>query len=414
MSELFRKEAVAHATRRLSGAVVLATPLSVRVLGLFFCAIIFAGVAFASMASYARKATVTGWLVPDQGLIRAAATSPGFVERLIASEGGVVERGGRIAEIRIGTDIASGNVGDTMVKELRAEAAASQARARAQIDRLNAEAAQLVTRTSHLRDELEQLRIQTRLQEKRVELARQELARGEEIAGKGFMTVRELDQRRSAALAAEQELAGQRRQTAATEREMADSAARIAAIDIEKETAGAESRTAIASLEQRITDAESRRVQVVVSPVAGRVAVLPVPVGQPVAAGATVAIVVPQGARLEAELVVPSRSAGFIRTGQPVRLMLEAFPHERFGTVVGEVKSISNTVLAPSELSIPGLKIDEPVFRVRVALSRETIGAYGEAMPLQPGMLLKADVVFERRSLIRWLFDPIFAVARRS
>src|SRR5262249_13578659 len=100
MSDLFRKEAVAHATRRLSGAVVLATPLTVRVLGLFFCAIIFAGVAFASVATYARKATVTGWLVPDQGLIRAAATSAGFVERLVAAEGEVVERGGRIAEIR--------------------------------------------------------------------------------------------------------------------------------------------------------------------------------------------------------------------------------------------------------------------------------------------------------------------------
>jgi membrane fusion protein len=384
------------------------------VLGLLFSAIIFASVAFASVATYARKATVTGWLVPDQGLIRAAATSAGFVERLIAAEGEVVERGGRIAEIRIGTDIASGNVGETMVKELRAEAAASQARARAQIERLNAEAAQLATRLANLGKELEQLRIQARLQERRVELARQELARGEEIAAKGFMTVRELDQRRSAALAAEQELAGQRRQIAATEREIADSTARITAIAIEKETAAAESRTAIASLEQRITDAESRRVQLVVSPVAGRVAVLPVPVGQPVAAGATVAIVVPKGARLEAELIVPSRSAGFIRTGQPVRLMLDAFPHQRFGTVEGEVKSISNTVLAPSELSIPGLKIDEPVFRVRVALTNETIGAYGEAMPLQPGMLLKADVVFERRSLVRWLFDPIFAVARRS
>jgi membrane fusion protein len=151
MSDLFRKEAVAHARRRLSGAVVLAAPLSVRVLGLFFCAIVFAGVAFASAATYARKATVTGWLVPDQGLIRAAATSAGFVERPIATEGEVVERGGRIPEIRIGTDIASGNVGDTMVKELRAEAAATRARPRAQIERLNAEAAQLATRLANLR-----------------------------------------------------------------------------------------------------------------------------------------------------------------------------------------------------------------------------------------------------------------------
>src|SRR5215831_10780477 len=160
MTDLFRKEAVSHATRRLAGTVVLATPLSVRLLGLFFGGIVVAVVLFASVATYARKATVTGWLVPDQGLIRAAATSAGFVERLVATEGEVVERGGRIAEIRIGTDIASGNVGDTMVKELRAEAAATQARARAQIERLNAEVAQLATRLANLAIELEQLRIQ--------------------------------------------------------------------------------------------------------------------------------------------------------------------------------------------------------------------------------------------------------------
>ena len=60
MSELFRKEAVLHATRRLSGAVVLATPLSVRLLGLVFGGIIVAAVVFLSTATYARKATVTG------------------------------------------------------------------------------------------------------------------------------------------------------------------------------------------------------------------------------------------------------------------------------------------------------------------------------------------------------------------
>jgi membrane fusion protein len=49
-----------------------------------------------------------------------------------------------------------------------------------------------------------------------------------------------------------------------------------------------------------------------------------------------------------------------------------------------------------------------------VALAHEDIQAYGEVIPLQPGMLLTADVVFDRRSLIRWLFDPLFAVAQRS
>jgi len=51
MSELFRRKAVSHATHRLSGAVVLATPLSVRVLGLFFGAIVAAALIAVSVAT---------------------------------------------------------------------------------------------------------------------------------------------------------------------------------------------------------------------------------------------------------------------------------------------------------------------------------------------------------------------------
>jgi len=29
-------------------------------------------------------------------------------------------------------------------------------------------------------------------------------------------------------------------------------------------------------------------------------------------------------------------------------------------------------------------------------------------------MLLSADIVFDRRSLLEWLFDPLYAVARRG
>src|SRR5579871_5860502 len=101
MSELFRKEAILHATRRLPGSVVLATPTSVRILGLFFSAIVFAAAAFASVATYARKATVSGWLVPDQGLIRAAAPTAGFIQKLVLNEGAIVEKGARLAEIQV-------------------------------------------------------------------------------------------------------------------------------------------------------------------------------------------------------------------------------------------------------------------------------------------------------------------------
>jgi membrane fusion protein len=414
MSDLFRKEAILHATRRLSGAVVLATPISVRLLGLLFAAVVFIVTAFASMATYARKATVNGWLIPDQGLIRATASATGFIQTVMVKEGDMVERGARLAEIRMGTETATGNVGDRQAAQLQAEAEAARTKAQNQIERLDAETEQATGRLSKLRFEAEQVQTQSELQERRLEMARQEAVRGDEVAAKGLLTLRERDARRTAALTLEQELAGQRRQIAGIEREMADINARIAAIVIEKDSARADSRTAAASLEQRLIDAEARRVQVVVAPVAGRVAVLPVAIGQAVPAGSTVAVVIPRGARLEAELLAPSSAAGFIRAGQEARLMVNAFPHQRFGAVKGEIKAISNTVLGPTEISIPGLKIDEPVFRVRVTLTREDVEAYGEAIPLQPGMLLTADIVFDRRSLIQWLFDPLFAVARRS
>jgi membrane fusion protein len=414
MTDLFRKEAVSHATRRLSGTVVLATPLSVRLLGLFFGGIVVAVVLFASMASFARKATVTGWLIPDLGLIRATAIAAGSVQAVTVREGEVVEAGARLAEIRIGSETAAGNVGEMVAQQLRTEAEATRERARSRIERLNAETEQSLARLVNLRVELQQIQTQAALQEQRLESARQELARGEDIAARGLLARRELEARRQAALTAEQDLAGQRRQTAAMEREIADINARISAIIIEKETTTAESRLAEASLEQRIIDAEARRVQLVLAPVAGRIAALPVTAGQPVALGATLAVIVPQGGKLEAELLAPTRAVGFVRPGQEVSLMLQAFPHQRFGTVKGRVRTMSNTVLGPTEISIPGLSIQEPVFRVRVALSRDVIEAYGETVPLQPGMLLSADIVFDRRSLIQWLFDPLFAVAQRS
>jgi membrane fusion protein len=414
MNDLFRKAAVSHATQRLTGTVVLATPWSVRILGLFFGVVVIGAVIFVSMASYARKATVTGWLIPDQGLIRATASTPGFIQAVMVKEGDVIERGARVAEIRIGGETATGNIGDLVIAQLRAELDAARTRARTQIDRLSAESEQASARLSRQRAEMAQLQTQADLQTQRLQIARQEVARGEELGARGTLPRAEVERRQSAALGAQQDLASLRRQIGAMEREISDIDARIAAILIEKETLNAEGKSAEAGLEQRMIDAEARRVQVIVAPVAGRVAALPLSIGQPVSVGGTVAVVIPEGARIEAELLAPSRGAGFIRAGQEVRLMLQAFPHQRFGTVKGEVKSISKTVLGPTEISIPGLSIQEPVFRVRVSLPRDDIQAYGEAIPLQPGMLLTADVVVDRRSLIQWLFDPLFAVAQRS
>ena len=100
--------------------------------------------------------------------------------------------------------------------------------------------------------------MQAELQEKRLALARQEAARSEELAARGLLALRDRDARRANALAAEQDMAIQRRLISSTERDISDVSARMSAITLEKVTAAAENRAAEASLEQRMNEAEAR------------------------------------------------------------------------------------------------------------------------------------------------------------
>jgi membrane fusion protein len=90
MNDLFRPQAVSHQTRRVSGEVVLATPLPTALLGGLLVFVLGAAVLFAGFASYAREEQVPGWIVPDAGLIRVTARQGGIVETLSAVEGGAV------------------------------------------------------------------------------------------------------------------------------------------------------------------------------------------------------------------------------------------------------------------------------------------------------------------------------------
>lgn len=414
MSELFRREAVQNATKRLEGAVVLATPLSLRTLGLFLAAIIFGVSAFAAKATYARKATVIGYLVPDQGMIRATSQAAGTLQSVMVREGAIVDIGQHIAVLNLATETTAGNVGDVVSESLATESRAARVKAEARLAQLEVEREQTNNRLSRAEAELAQVESQIDLQKQRVELARAELERGKEIAKKGYLARREVDARRVAMLGAEQELAALMRQKATSERDVADIRARLASIPLEINAARSEAQSAQASLSQRRAELEARRLQFVTAPVGGRVAALPVTTGQSITAGSTVAVIVPTGGKIEAELLAPSRSIGFVKPGQDVALSLQAFPYQRFGTVAGTVRTVSSTVISPGEVGLQGLSLQEPVFRIRVTLAQDSMHAYSQTIPFQPGMLVSAEIVFDRRSLLEWLFDPIYAVGRRA
>jgi membrane fusion protein len=96
--------------------------------------------------------------------------------------------------------------------------------------------------------------------------------------------------------------------------------------------------------------------------------------------------------------------------GQRVSIRYDAFPYEHFGRYEGQIVEISKNILNTDDAAAAPIKLAEPAYKATVALDRQEINAYGKHVPLQPGMLLKADVILDHRSLIRWLLDPLMSL----
>ena len=96
-----------------------------------------------------------------------------------------------------------------------------------------------------------------------------------------------------------------------------------------------------------------------------------------------------------------------------MRLRIDAFPYQRFGSVRGHVQQVSTASYKPSELLAP-IQFQDTVYRVVIALERTSITAYEEERPLTPGMTLTGDVITDRRNFIDWVLDPIRAVRARA
>ena len=152
---------------------------------------------------------------------------------------------------------------------------------------------------------------------------------------------------------------------------------------------------------EEVTKAALRsRLQRLRSPVDGTVAQLAIhTLGGVVEAAKPIMVIVPSGGRLIAEVKVLNRDSGFVHPGQPVALKLEAFPFTRYGTVPGQVVSVSSDAVEDEKLGL--------VYTTRVALNGRTGRGDGKSMPLAAGMSATADIRTGQRTIASYLLSPI-------
>lgn len=120
--------------------------------------------------------------------------------------------------------------------------------------------------------------------------------------------------------------------------------------------------------------------------------------GERVQAGDVLATVVPKEG-LIASVQVSSRLAAPITPGKPAEITVDAFPSNDFGTLKGEVESISPTT------STPDAKGQAPAYMARIRIPPAGIPARFPAESLRSGMGITARVVLEEKPMISLVFD---------
>lgn len=410
---LFRREALEAKRRGWLGSISLAQPLRLWVLTLGAALAAIAVALFLTLGTYTRRSTVTGQLVPSMGLSTVLAPATGVLSRLEATEGARVSEGQTLAVVTVPrATVAEGDTVAALERRLERRRDGLIEGQAAQQQLLAAEDAGLRAQISAAQRELTQIGAEIATRREQIRIANETLQRLRQLEDERYVSVLQIKQQESNTLSWQGEMQGLQRQAIATRRSIAQLQQALHELTGRANAANASLERDLALLEQEQVETRARGALTINAPVTGTISAQLVKPGQAVQAGQALLSLLPGDAGLEAELLVPSRAIGFIKPGDNVQLRYQAYPYQKFGHQLGKVAQISRSALSSGELGalIGDAQQGEPYYRVTVALAQQTVTAYGKPEVLKPGMLLDADIMGEQRSLIEWVFEPLYSL----
>lgn len=109
--------------------------------------------------------------------------------------------------------------------------------------------------------------------------------------------------------------------------------------------------------------------------------------------------IVPSDVELLAEVRVSPDDVGYLVLGQQVNVKVSSYDFTRYGYADGVLSKVS----AFSTLDEAG----QPYFKAWVDLSKNYLGSPTNQYPLMPGMVISADILTGKKTLLAYLIDPI-------
>lgn len=414
--QMFRNEVMDARREGWLGPISLAQPIRSWVWTMSI------GVAALSLAlllvlgTYTSRSPVIGRLVPTHGMASVLAPASGFLSQLDTEEGEQVKVGQVLGVVSMpGATPANGDTVPALVHRLKVRRDGLEAAYRAQESIHQAQLRGLKSQLANTLDEAAHLDAEMSTRREQVRIANETLDRLSQLREGNYVSLLQVKQHQAGLLELIGATQALKRQDSALSKGVAQLQQAMQEVAGRRDVAYADHQRDLASLEQELVETVSRGSATLKASVTGVVAVQSVRPGQSVKAGQTLLTILPTIGTLEGELLVPSRAIGFVEVGDRVLLRYHAYPYQKFGHQRARVVSVSRSALSADQLSamVGDVKVNEPHYRVTVALAQQGINAYGRIEPLKPGMLVEADILGDSRRLFEWLFEPLYSISQR-
>ena len=410
---LFRKQAVEAQKQKLHGDISLAQPLSIYTSTFMLLAVIITIALFLSFSHYARKETVRGYLVPDKGLIKTYANRSGNIDILHVQEGDKVTKGMPLVTIVLRRSMLSGEeLSESLIEELNQQLSLLDDEQDINQSIQTQETERLNTAILDYQSSLSVSRNLGILLSEKLALQLKQQKQHEKLYQDGYLSTLDYQAQQEKLIIVRQEIESVKSNQVQIQSELNRAKAELGLLPNQYALKKGDISRRRSDIKRQIDETENNYRYVIRASEAGTVAAIQVVEGEFIVTNRPLMSLIPQGAKLVAELLLPTRSAGFVKLGDEARLRFDAFPYQRFGFQESKISRIDKALLLDGEAMVP-VALSEPVYRIRTQLSKQSVLAYGDSFPLKSGMLLEADIVLDRRTLLDWLLDPIYSLRGR-
>lgn len=277
---------------------------------------------------------------------------------------------------------------------------------------INAKLAKLDAEAARRQAELETADAMVGKLQATLPLAQQREADFQALTGQGFITGHAGQDRARERIEIERDLATQTARLKEVQAALAEShqAKRAYLAETQRTLNDRQAKAAhdLAQLEQQGAKAtQKEQITRLTAPVAGTVQQLAVySTGGVVTPAQTLAVVVPEGAQMTAEVVVDNKDIGFVNAGQKAEVKIETFSFTRYGTVPATVSWVTADAVNDEKRGA--------IFPATLRLEQTSLDIDGKAVKLAPGMVVTAEIKTGRRRVMDYLLSPLRQVVSES